>query len=108
MLQMRTYRLDQPSYLFFDITWGDLFVMGAIASLGGLLSNLFQWGPITSLLLILAGAGLGYLGKKVFLLIFPHGTHVHFYTWLTKEAYFYDYRPDPVVMPLVVKSVSDD
>lgn len=103
MLEMRTFRLDQPSYIFFDITWGDLMVMGLIAAFAGFLSTIFQWSPVTMLLFIMAGGGLGYIGKKVFLLIFPHGTHRHFWAWLTQEAYFYDYAPDPVALPLVIK-----
>lgn len=101
MLRMRAFRLDQPSYIFFDITWWDLMFMGVGMALLGFISTLFKWGPFMTVGSMALGALLVYWGKRLFLRIFPYGTHVDFWRWMTAERYFYCYYPDPVAMPLI-------
>lgn len=104
MLRMRTFRLDQPSFLFFDITWTDLMVMGLMAAVSGLLATLLEWGPFAILASILGAGGIGYLGKRLFLAVFPYGTHEDFWRWATQEAYFYCFAPDPISIPPVIEA----
>lgn len=101
MMRMRAFRLDQPSYLFFDITWLDLMVMGVGMALTGFIATLFKWGPFLTVGVMAGGAAAVYFGKRLFLRVFPHGTHADFWRWMTEEKYFYCYFPDPVNMPLI-------
>lgn len=108
MLHMRTFRLDQPSYLFFDITWTDLMIMGLGGAVSGFLATLLGWSPFAILGSMLAAGALSYFGKRIFLTIFPHGTHEDFWRWATQEAYFYCYAPDPVSIPPIVPSKGEE
>ncbi len=104
MLSMRTFKLDQPSYLFFDITWTDLILIGLLVAFVGFVTSTFGLGLGTSLLLMALSAAGGYLGKRAFLAVFPHGTHADFARWVFEERYFYDHGPDPVNAPLVYRA----
>ncbi|GBD40662.1 hypothetical protein HRbin39_00031 [bacterium HR39] len=104
MLSMRTFKLDQPSYLFFDITWADLILIGLLVAFVGFLTSTLGLSLGTSLFLMALSAAGGYLGKRAFLAVFPHGTHTDFARWVFEERYFYDHGPDPVNAPLVYRA----
>lgn len=105
MLQMRTFKLDQPNYVFFNITWYDLLgggMAGGVAAFA--IYNLF---PENSALLLI-GFGLGFLlywsGYRFYKRVLPYDSGRLLLDWYLNQSSFYEHRPDRMVIPLIAKS----
>jgi len=104
MLRMRTFRLDQPNYVIFNITWYDLIGGGIGGSLGALLVYAYNSEAYG---LMLIGFSLGFLlywtGLRFYKKIFPHDSGRLLLDWYLSQQSFYEHRPDDKVIPLFAR-----
>jgi len=106
MLRMRTFRLDQPNYVIFNITWYDLMGGGAMGGVGALVGmSLFGGGDNPALILIFFSLGflLYWAGMRFYQRVFPYDSGRLVLDWYLSQQSFYEHRPDEVVVPLFAK-----
>ncbi|MCX7741413.1 MAG: hypothetical protein N2047_10395 [Meiothermus sp.] len=101
---MRSFRLDQPNYVIFNITWYDLMGGGTLGGLVGFGLNAAFSNPALTLVGMGLGFGLYYVGLRFYQRILPYDSGAQMLAWYLSQQNFYEHRPDTVVIPLVVKS----